>query len=170
MTNQKTVARQRKYSHFLGCWLPVVTESPLDLFVGAGEAEAGRGGAGAAKRRWDFLCPPLWENMESPRGCHQGKGQQLHVTVTVLRSPVGKAGVSRASDLGLLVISNSDQRSIGSTNSSTEFWPLLATEATRLGHTESTEGGVRPGYAVLPTAAKVPEPRAGGEPHAPLPS
>lgn len=42
----------------------------------------------------------------------------------------GQARVSGIPDLSLLVISNSDQASYGSTNSPSEFWPLLAPEAT----------------------------------------
>lgn len=39
MTNQKTVARQRKHSGALGFWLPMVTQNPLDVSDGAGGGE-----------------------------------------------------------------------------------------------------------------------------------
>lgn len=61
--------------------------------------------------------------MEIFGGCHQGKEQQLHIRMTVLWSPVGKAKVSRAPDFSFLIIS---EASYGSTNSPSEFWPLLA--------------------------------------------
>ena len=50
--------------------------------------------------------------------------------MAVLWSPGGKAGVSGAPDLSLLVVSNLERKSYGSTNGPTEFWPLQAPEAT----------------------------------------
>lgn len=47
MTNQKTVVRQKKYPHFLGFWLPVVTKNPLDLCDGTwGGGESVKNGGG----------------------------------------------------------------------------------------------------------------------------
>lgn len=43
--------------------------------------------------------------MEIFGGCHQGKERQLHIRMTVLWLPVGKAKVSRAPDFSLLIIS-----------------------------------------------------------------
>lgn len=48
------MARQRKYSYFLGFPLSVVTENPLDLSDGAG----GRGHTVCTKWEWDSLSSP----------------------------------------------------------------------------------------------------------------
>lgn len=46
--------------------------------------------------KWSGVCSGLsWAHKENLGGCHQGKEQQLHISMTVL-SPAGKARDSRA--------------------------------------------------------------------------
>lgn len=92
----------------------MVTENALDLSDGAGA--------------WDFLCPVLGKHGE-PWGLPLGKrAAALHKDDSAVVTS-GQARLSGIPDLSLLVISNSDQASCGSTNSPSGFWPLLAPEA-----------------------------------------
>lgn len=126
VTNQKT-ERQRKCSISLPLGCPWLLRT-LWLYLMELGRGAGRGGV-CAKWGWDVLCPGLGQRGE-PWRPSPGDRWQLHIAVTVSWSPVGAVRASGAPDLRPVVTSCPEQKSCSSINSSAEFWPLRAPEAT----------------------------------------